>query len=357
MGGVIVIVAAKTDVGRVRTSNEDSFAVTEVASGNLIDATSQERRLPLPDRGLLLALSDGMGGHQAGEVASALVLESLRSALREDDGTPTASRIELAIQRANADVVEAAKSADKKGMGATLTALLVQDADAHLAQVGDSRAYLLRDGRLRQLSRDQSLVQLLVDGGVMTQEEAKHAPQKNVILQAMGLASDVRAAVARLQLRRGDTVLLCCDGLSNAVSDDELRSLLVSSPPGDACTKAIALANERGGEDNLTAIVARFEGSALLPPEGKITATFDELTAFIGAPKAKAPAPSPAPKAVDVLKQPRAVDAPKAAPAPPESPGGPSAKRPPPSYARTASIVVVAVVIAVVVAVLAMHAR
>jgi serine/threonine protein phosphatase PrpC len=267
----------------------------------------------------------------------------LRSALREDDGTPTASRIEVAIQRANADVVEAAKTADKKGMGATLTALLVQDADAYLAQVGDSRAYLLRDGRLRQLSRDQSLVQLLVDGGVMTQEEAKHAPQKNVILQAMGLASDVRAAVARLHLRRGDTVLLCCDGISNAVSDDELQSLLVSSPPGDACTQAIALANERGGEDNLTAIVARFEGSTLLPPEGRITATFDELTAFVGAPKPKAPAPPPAPKAVDVRKEP-AVDAPQAAP-----------EAPKPSHARTVSIVVVAVVIAVVVAVLAMH--
>ena len=140
MGGVIVVVAAKTDVGRVRTSNEDSFAVTEVASGNLVDATSQERRLPLPDRGLLLALSDGMGGHQAGEVASALVLESLRSALREDDGTPTVSRIEVAIQRANADVVEAAKTTDKKGMGATLTALLVDGvisaAPAHMHIAG-----------------------------------------------------------------------------------------------------------------------------------------------------------------------------------------------------------------------------
>jgi serine/threonine protein phosphatase PrpC len=351
MSEVIATVAAKTDVGRVRTSNEDAFVIADVGSGAPVDAATQELRQVVPDRGLLLALSDGMGGHQAGEVASALVLDSLRAALRGDGDVPTARRIELAVQRANTDVVEAAKTADKKGMGATLTALLIEGADAYLAQVGDSRAYLLRDGRMRQLSRDQSLVQLLVDGGVMTAEEAKHAPQKNVILQAMGLTSDVRVAVARLQLRRGDTVLICCDGLSNAVSDDELGSLLVGSTPGDACQRAIALANERGGEDNLMVIVARFDGGALMPPEGRITQTFEELAAFVGAPNAPRK-PAPAPAAPPSPAAPPKVEA--AAPVP-QAPRA-EAPRPGSTY-RVPVAVAVAVAIAVLVAVLATHGR
>jgi serine/threonine protein phosphatase PrpC len=351
MGEIIATLAAKTDVGRVRTTNEDAFVIADVASGNPIDAASQELRQVVPDRGILLALSDGMGGHQAGEVASALVLESLRDALRSDDGVPTERRIELAVQRANANVVEAAKSADKKGMGATLTALLIEGANAYLAQVGDSRAYLLRDGRIRQLSRDQSLVQLLVDGGVMTPEEAKHAPQKNVILQAMGLAADVRTAVARLHLRRGDTVLICCDGLSNALTDEELGSLLVSSTPGDACARAIALANERGGEDNLTVIVARFDGGALSPPEGRITQTFEELAAFVGAPKAAAAPPKAA--AAPKPAGPEAASAPKPLPAPRQA-----AAKPRPASRRYVPIVLgVAVALAALVVFLATRAR
>lgn len=285
MQRVKVLVAAKTDVGRVRTNNEDSFTIADIASGAAIDAVAADQHVEVPARGLLLALSDGMGGHQAGEIASALVLDGLRAVLRQHPETPTHLGLEHAIRRVNADVFEAAKNTNKKGMGATLTALLVEGRDAYLAQVGDSRAYLLRDGRLRQLSRDQSLVQLLVDGGAMTPEEAKHAPQKNVILQAMGLARDVRAAVSRLQLRRGDTVLLCCDGLSNAISDDELAAILGSASPSEACARAIALANERGGEDNLTAIVARFDGDSLAAPDRNVTATFEILTDFVHAPK------------------------------------------------------------------------
>jgi serine/threonine protein phosphatase PrpC len=250
------------------------------------------------------------------------------------------------VQRANTDVVEAAKSADKKGMGATLTALLIEGGDAYLAQVGDSRAYLLRDGRMRQLSRDQSLVQLLVDGGVMTPEQAKHAPQKNVILQAMGLAADVRTAVARLHLRRGDTVLICCDGLSNAVTDEELGSLLVGSTPGDACARAIALANERGGEDNLTVIVARFDGGALSPPEGRITQTFEELAAFVNAPKAAA-GPAKAAAAPKPAAPAAAAEGPKPQPAPHDE----GAPRP-----RAASRRYVPIVVGVVVALAALVA-
>jgi serine/threonine protein phosphatase PrpC len=167
-------------------------------------------------------------------------------------------------------------------MGATLTAALIERTEAYIVEVGDSRAYLLRAGELPQLTRDQSLVQMLVDAGQLSPEEARHSPQKNVILQSIGLADDLRVAIGRLQLRRGDTILICCDGLSNAITDDEIRRILGANDPTGACAGLIDLANERGGKDNLTAIVARLDGSDLLPasPHESVTATFDVLRAF-----------------------------------------------------------------------------
>jgi hypothetical protein len=141
-------------------------------------------------------------------------------------------------------------------MGATLVALFIRGDEAYIAEVGDSRGYLLRKGRLRQITRDQSLVQLLVDQGVMTPDEARASPSKNVILQAMGLAKDVRVAIARLRLRAGDRFVLCSDGITNPVSDPELQKILTDSEPRAACETMIALANDRGGDDNQTAIVA-----------------------------------------------------------------------------------------------------
>ena len=141
-------------------------------------------------------------------------------------------------------------------MGATLTAVFIRGTEAYIAEVGDSRGYLLRNGRLRQITRDQSMVQMLVDQGVMSREDARKAPGKNVILQAVGLAPDVRVAIGRLELRRGDRLMLCSDGVSNQITDDELRQIMTRSEPREACETMIALANERGGDDNETVIVA-----------------------------------------------------------------------------------------------------
>lgn len=277
---VTALIAAKSDVGRVRTNNEDAFGLLDLTRGTRLETGPTAVELPIGEDGLLLALSDGMGGHQAGEVASALVLESLYTGLRTGGDGPIASKLDAAVRTANGEVFHAARAGNKKGMGATLTAVLVRGNEAYLAQVGDSRAYLLRSGELRQLSRDQSLVQMLVDGGLMSIEDAKNSPQKNVILQAMGLAAEVKVAIGRLDLRCDDVVLLCCDGLSNAISDDELRSLLLEHAPAVACERLVALANERGGEDNLTAIIARFAGSGLAHPTGADTSTFEVLQDF-----------------------------------------------------------------------------
>jgi serine/threonine protein phosphatase PrpC len=167
-------------------------------------------------------------------------------------------------------------------MGATLTAVVLTGADAWIVEVGDSRAYLWRSGHFRQLTRDQSLVQVLFDSGALTAEEAITSPQKNIILQAMGLATTVHAAISRLSLRRGDRLLLCCDGLSNSILDDELSSTISQHHPADACNQLIDLANERGGIDKLTAIVATFDGEGLAPPvrNESVTSTIQVVQEF-----------------------------------------------------------------------------
>ncbi len=285
-----VLVCAKTDVGRTRSTNEDACSVTELESGSVIDAEGTDRTIELGQKGVLLAVSDGMGGHQAGEVASALVLESLQRELAQDAKGPLHKHLEDAVHRANRRVHNAARSAERHGMGATLTAVFIRGTEAFIAEVGDSRGYILRNGRLRQVTRDQSMVQMLVDQGVMTSEEARKAPGKNVILQAVGLNPDVRVAIGRLELRRGDRLLLCSDGVTNQVKDDELRQILeAGTPPREACETMIALANERGGEDNETVIVADVLGDDLDEPVEfeTVTSTFEVLQAFEARPSGK----------------------------------------------------------------------
>jgi PPM family protein phosphatase len=277
-----MLVCAQSDVGRARSTNEDACSITELASGQEVDAIGRDAFVDVGVKGVLLALSDGMGGHQAGEVASALVLQSLGAELSQDAQLPIHRQLEDAVQRANLVVHEAAKSADRHGMGATLTAVFIRGTEAYIAEVGDSRGYLLRNGRLRQVTRDQSMVQLLVDQGVLSRDEARKAPGKNVILQAVGLMPDVRVAIGRLELRRGDRLMLCSDGVSNQITDDELRQIMTDSPPREACETMIALSNERGGEDNETVIVADVLGEDLDEPMDfdTLTSTFEVMQAF-----------------------------------------------------------------------------
>ena len=227
-------------------------------------------------------LSDGMGGHAAGEVASATVIASLRAALQTATLAPIEQRLEAAVRSANADVLAAAETKGHHGMGATLTAVLIEQSKAYIAEVGDSRAYLLRSGKLKQLTRDQSLVQLLVDQGLMAAEEAERSSRKNILLQAMGTTDDIRAAIGQVSLRRGDRLLLCSDGISNAISHAELLEILSVHSPKLACSNLVQLANDRGGADNLTAMVVLFEGSGLPAPSPNetVTGTFSVISDF-----------------------------------------------------------------------------
>ncbi len=282
MTEISVVFAARTDVGRARSTNEDAFEVTDLTSGAHLDGHQTSASLALGERGALFALSDGMGGHAAGEVASALVLASVRAALQNVAGGPPQARLEAAVRQANEDVLEAAKAKGRHGMGATLTAVVVEGSQAFVAEVGDSRAYLLRSGKLKQLTRDQSLVQMLVDQGLMSQEEANNSERKNILLQAMGTSPEVHAAIAQVTLRRHDRLLLCSDGISNALTHEELQEVLTVNPPEAACNRLIQLGNDRGGEDNLTALVALFDGVGLesAAPWETVTATFAVIKDF-----------------------------------------------------------------------------
>jgi len=260
---VNLTVYGQTDVGLVRPINEDAFVVADITGGSVL----QEQRIArfeVGERGVLLAVSDGLGGHAAGEVASALVVESMRQSMAPRkslaDEQPD-SLVKKATERANREVWEAARLPGREKMAATLTAVFIQGATAHIAEVGDSRAYLLRSGVIEQVTRDQSYVQLLVDRGTLTSDQARRSPLNNVILQAMGLEPDVTVALGRLDLRLRDCFILCSDGLSNQVRPEELRAIVLGSRRLDAaCVQMIALANKRGGKDNITVIVAGVSG-------------------------------------------------------------------------------------------------
>ncbi|MGE3768710.1 MAG: protein phosphatase 2C domain-containing protein [Kofleriaceae bacterium] len=267
-----------------RSSNEDAFLLLDLDAPQRPIACQGER-IDVGGRRMLLAVSDGMGGAAAGEVASSLALSTLARSLQEHGDRPIERQLEAAVLAANARVLEAAKRDGREGMGATLTAVVVANNTAWIAEVGDSRAYLLRGGRLRQLTRDQSYVQMLVDIGAMDESTARQSSQRNVILQAVGTQPSLEVALGRLELRRGDRLLLCSDGLSNELADDELATLLSSQAPSVACEAAIARANDHGGRDNVTVIVAVVDGDGvpLSPPNETITGTHRVIQDYTGA--------------------------------------------------------------------------
>ena len=274
-------VAARTDVGRVRQTNEDALLVADLAAGPRMPEQGVAR-FEVGERGALLAVSDGMGGHKGGEVASAMTLDSVHKELVERTSLVEAERVKSAVERANRDVLAAGTSPAYDKMGATLTAVLVQGVQAHIGQIGDSRAYLLRDGNIRQVTHDQSYVQVLLDAGALDAEEAKSSPMKNILLQALGQTPNIKVALGSLELRNRDCLLLCSDGLYNKLTLEELRDTVLGSPSLDvACERLVTMANERGGEDNITALLAGVGGDVPAAPAGeRISDTFHVLTTF-----------------------------------------------------------------------------
>lgn len=281
MDDVLVSVFARTDVGMHRTGNEDSFLVADLTTGNIgLSSDITEHRIG--ERGSLMIVSDGMGGAAAGEIASEMAVATICDSLMgEPAEAEIVQRLKAATETANQRIWDhSQENVELLGMGATVTAALVQGTSAYIAQVGDSRAYLIRGGRIKQLTKDQSLAQMLFDSGAVNLEQMAEVPQ-NVIMQALGTQQEVKVAMSAVQLFRNDCLVLCSDGLSNKVQPDELRTMVQDTEDlTEACKLLIESANERGGEDNITVVIARFHGDALHPAgEGNaITGSFKPIS-------------------------------------------------------------------------------
>lgn len=237
----------RSDRGRVRAHNEDASLVAV-------------------ERGLF-AVADGVGGQPAGDVAARVTIERLPDLLDEtvnDAGGDTARAIEQAIIRLNEAVqVEAAAEPELEGMAATIVLALITDGVAHIANVGDSRAYLARGNQLSQLTNDHSVAAELVRNGVISQEEANSHPFAHSITQAIGLAASLQPAVDRLGLEPGDRLLLCTDGLTNMVSADDISAVLATNTEPDAASQDLVdAANAAGGKDNVTVVVVDYNPTA-----------------------------------------------------------------------------------------------
>ncbi len=261
--GMEVSVACLTDTGRVRSANEDAFIVAELNDKEVKTITGNLDGYRVGSGGLLLAVSDGMGGAQAGEVASRLAIEQLLRRL----GAPAQKELERdrlsdGLKSANRAIRHASRENPAfSGMGATMTAALIYQGQAYLGQVGDSRCYLIHAGHAQQVTKDQSLVQVLVDIGKMTKEEAAQSPQRNVILQSLGVRDEIEPEVSTVPLAHDDYLVLSSDYLMQKVSDSEMCEIINRAPMlSAACDQLVTLANERGGEDNITIIIAHFEG-------------------------------------------------------------------------------------------------
>ena len=282
-----VTVVARTDIGHVRKHNEDAYVVADLTTNRTPDRSAPKATLDVGERGVLLAVADGMGGAQSGDVASGLVVETLRRALDKalESGLRNAVALESAVQSAHRVVWNTGEGAQQSGptrMGATLTAAYITELVAFIAEVGDSRAYLLRAGELTRLTRDQTLVQALVDTGTLTEEQANDSTMKSVILQAMGHQPAVDVALARLELRDRDCLVLCSDGLTGVVTDEELRVAILGSRQLEIAADAlVAKALERGGPDNVTVILAGIGGELPLSSrDEKLEETFAVIKEF-----------------------------------------------------------------------------
>ena len=270
-GNVVVEVFGRTDVGRTREHNEDAFLVADMSSGHSSLDERLERHV-VGQRGTLFMVADGMGGAAAGEIASAMAVETVLDELRnrwvgneKRDPEAFAAALKVATDVANARIHRmATEQPEYRGMGTTATIAGILGDTLYLAQVGDSRAYIVRDGVARQITKDQSLMQRLIDAGEITEEEAEQSERRNIILQALGPEPSIRTDITHQQLRRGDVLVLCSDGLSGLVRAQEIARVVSNSPDlRTACKRLIDRANDNGGPDNITCVVARFDGDAL----------------------------------------------------------------------------------------------
>jgi protein phosphatase len=264
MNDVSISLFADTDIGMRRAANEDAFLIADLTIG---DSAASEEVISqsLSERGYLMVVSDGMGGAAAGEIASDFAVKTLLETLTNSSDKKTLSeKLKIAAETANERIWNYAQENQAfLGMGATLTAVIACGAEMHIAQVGDSRAYLIRSGKIEQLTRDQSLAQALVDSGMIAPDQAHLIPQ-NVIIQALGTQPSLNVIMTEIELCQNDALLICSDGLSNKIKPQEMvEAINETADLKAAVRRLIDMANERGGEDNITVIISRFEGAGL----------------------------------------------------------------------------------------------
>ena len=237
-------VSSATSVGRIRPLNEDSYFVSE------------------PDQsGTVLAIvADGMGGHNAGEVASGKAVGIVQKDVLGKCGKNAKDVLVKAVNDANREIYEMSVNArNLSGMGTTMTACVAEEHNVTAVQVGDSRLYLIRGEKITQITKDHSLVEMLLENGKITKEEARRHPQKNIITRAVGTDKTVEADIYEFRAEAGDVILLCSDGLVNMVEDEEILSVInLSETLNDAVNKLVAEAETAGGTDNITVILIRF---------------------------------------------------------------------------------------------------
>jgi protein phosphatase len=324
---LVAFPGALSDIGLHRKTNEDSFVVAAP----------------------LFAVCDGMGGALAGEVASGLAAGTLAAAVAA--GQPLLA----AAEQANAAVFQRSQAdSDHSGMGTTLTAVVLEGDTGHFVHIGDSRAYLLRDGALEQLSDDHSLVGEMVRDGRLSEAEAASHPHRSVLSRALGTESQARIDEFEVDLRAGDVLLLCSDGLSGVVSAEAIAKALGRAAPDDAAARLIAEARKNGGPDNITAVVLRLDEARAADEEVTLVVPADQAVTVVLAPPV-APAVPPAapvapPAAPDGVEAATGASEPGAADvaAPPDLPQAPAAA--PPSRGSRRRLGWLAVVLAFLVA-------
>jgi PPM family protein phosphatase len=272
---VAIKFGALTDTGKVRARNEDHFLVARLSKSMRVCKTSlpgEGDTLFSEEEGYLMIVADGMGGAAAGERASALAVGSIEGFilntlkwfmhLGDNDEHELLTELRHSLERADRTVIERARgNRAMDGMGTTLTMAYSVATDLYIVHAGDSRAYLFRNGELEQLTSDDTLVQVLVDGGVISPEDAKRHDLRHVVTNVIGGPSEgVSTEVRKLGLLDGDTLLICSDGLTGPVDDEAIAEILTHYPgPEDACARLVDLALSLGGPDNVTAVVARYQ--------------------------------------------------------------------------------------------------
>jgi PPM family protein phosphatase len=262
---------AITDRGRTRDHNEDTFLAADLATPDAVRST-RHQSYDIGEQGVIFLVADGMGGAAAGEVASEMAAKSIHRYMldvwrTDPEFTPDrfAERLKGAVELANVEIHNYAREhAELRGMGTTATVAGVWRDRVYLAQIGDSRAYLVRQGEARQLTRDQSLTQRLVEVGELTEEQAEASERRNIILQALGPDALVKVDLSWQSLQQQDVLIICSDGLSTVVRRDDISQVVRESPDIETvCRTLVDLANERGGPDNITVVVVRFDGDGL----------------------------------------------------------------------------------------------